>query len=260
MKKFSWIAVVAAFVLPLGALAEHHEEPEEPAPLTDVWLLVPKAGMQAEFAEAAEKHMAFRAEAGESRSWMAFRPVIGSNMAVVQFRSCCFDYADMDAYIAEDGELGLSANWNENVDQYVDHYHHYMDRNDWENSHWPEGSDGPYYGVTAWTWKEGAGPAPDEVRKTFSQTAKTEGWADAGNNWIWLQRIGGEPTLAIVSSYASFADMAPPEQSFFEFLTEKLGSEEEASEMFTTFGSGFSSSEYSVWEYDENLSTPSEEE
>ena len=259
MKKCTWIAFVAALVLPLAAPAEHHEEPEQPAPLSDVWLLVPKQGMAAEFTEAAKKHMAFRAKAGESRSWMAFRPVIGDKMDVVQYRSCCFNYADMDAYIAEDEKLGLSAHWNANVDQYVDHYHHYLDSNDWENSHWPEDSNGPYYGVTAWTWKEGTGPGPTEVRKKFSQLAKNEGWAEAGHNWIWLERIGGKPIIAVVSSFENFADMAPGEQNFFEFIAEKLGSEKDASEMFMKFGSAFESSDYSVWEYDADLATPSSE-
>ena len=259
MKNFAWIAVFAALVLPLGAVADHHEEPEQPGPLTDVWLMVPKQGMQAEFTAAAKKHIAFRAKAGESRTWMAFRPVIGDNMNIVQYRACCFDYADQDAYITEDEQLGLSDDWNKNVDQYVDHYHHYLEKNDWENSHWPEGSDGPYYGATTWTWKQGAGPGPSEVRKKFSQMAKKDGWADAGHNWLWLERMGGEPIIAIVSSFESFADMAPDEQSFFEFIAEKTGSIEDAREMFKTFSSGFESSDYTVWVYDADLSTPSSE-
>lgn len=262
MKKYTWIAVFAALVLPLGALADHHEEPEQPAPLTDAWLLVPKAGMDAKFTEAAKKHMAFRAKAGESRTWMTFRPVIGDKLNAVQFRSCCFDYADQDAYIVEDEKLGLSADWNKNVDPYVDHYHHYLDRNDWENSHWPEGSDGPYYGVTSWTLKEDAGQGPSEARKQFSQTAKKEGWGEAGDghNWLWLERIGGKDVLALVISFESFADMAPDEPSFFEFLSEKMGSPEAASEMFEKFGAGFASSDYTVWVYDADISTPKKKE
>ena len=262
MKKYTWIAVFAALVLPLGALADHHEEPEQPAPLTDAWLVSLKAGMDAKFTEAAKKHMAFRAKAGESRTWMTFRPVIGDKLNVVQFRSCCFDYADQDAYIVEDEKLGLSADWNKNVDPYVDHYHHYLEENDWENSHWPEGSDGPYYGATTWTWKEDAGQGPGEVRKQISQTLKKEGWGEAGNghNWLWLKRMGGKPVLAIVSSFESFADMAPDEPSLFEFLAEKMGSPEAASEMFEKFGAGFASSDYTVWVYDADISTPKKKE
>ena len=116
MKKVSFIVSVAALLLPIGALADAHEE-EAPAPLHDVWWVVPKKGMEAEFVEAAAAHMAFRAEAGESRQWWAYTVAAGHNIAPVQFRSCCFDWADIDAHVAEDAEKGLSADWNANVDQ-----------------------------------------------------------------------------------------------------------------------------------------------
>ncbi len=259
MKKSFWIAVIAALVLPLGAVADQHEAAEQPPPLTDVWLLVPKRGMEAEFAAAAAKHMAFRVKAGETRSWMAFRPVIGENIAVVQYRSCCFDYADMDAYMAEGAKLGLDDDWNANVDPYVDHYHHYFDVNDWENSHWPDDSNGPYYGVTSWKLKEDAGPGPEEARKKFSQMAKKEGWAEE-HNWLWLKTIGGKPRLAVVTSMENLADLAPEDENFFDFLTEKTGSAEDAMNLFMQFGSGFASSDFTVWMYDAAISTPSTEE
>ena len=63
----------------------------------------------------------------------------------------------------------------------------------------------------------------------------------------------------IVTSFGSFADMAPPEQSFFEFVTEKLGAEE-AGAVFAQFGAGFTSSDYTVWEYDKSLSSASDDE
>lgn len=256
MKKSFWIAVIAALILPIGAFADSHEGAEQPAPLTDVWWVVPKKGMEAEFTEAAKKHMAFRSKAGESHAWMAFRPVIAKNMGVVLYRSCCFDYGDLDAYMTEREELGLNDDWNKNVDQYVDHYHHYYDVNDWENSHWPEGSNGPYFAVTTWSIKQNAGPAPDEARKRFSQMAKKEGWAD-DHNWLWLQNIGGSPQLAVVSSMDSLADLAPDEPSFFEFASEKMDSAEEAMAMFGEFGSAFASSDFTVWMYDAEISTPS---
>ena len=107
MKKSFWIAVIAALVLPLGAVADHHEAAEQQPPLTDVWLMVPKRGMEADFSQAVAKHMAFRVKAGESRSWMAFRPVLGKNLSVVQYRSCCSDYAGLDKNMAEGAKLGL---------------------------------------------------------------------------------------------------------------------------------------------------------
>ena len=196
----------------------------------------------------------------DSREWIAYTVEIGHNRNLVQFRSCCFNWADQDAYEAEEDEKGFNANWNENVDQYVDHYHRYFERIDWENSNWPdEGTDGPYYGVTSWTVKQGAGPAANQARIKLSDVALNQGWSEAGRNWLWLQRIGGKPMTAVVTSFSSYADMEPPEQSFFEFVGEKLGAEEAAA-VFGAFGSGFTSSDYTVWLYNEAMSSPSDDE
>lgn len=260
MKKPLLITFVAALLLPLGVLAQEEGEDDTPAPLSSVWFIVPKNGMEAEFAEAAAAEIAARADKGESREWLAYRQVVGENLAVVQYRACCFNWADQDTHLAQDDDLGLSVSWNENVGPFVDHYHHYFERNDWENSHWPDtGTSGPLFGVTSWDVKQGSGPASGQAREKLSQIGITEDWASDSNNWLWLSRIGGAPKVMIVSSFENYADMEPPEQSFFEFLTEKLG-EEEAGKLFAQFGSGFSSSDYTVWEYDESLSSPSSDE
>jgi len=260
MKKSLLIAFSAVLLLPLGLVAQEDGADEAPQPLSDVWMIVPKAGMEAEFTAAAAAEVAAQAEAGSSRSWQAFRPVVGHNLNVVQYRHCCFDWADVDVLVAEDTKLGLNDSWNENVDPYVEHYHHYYERNDWENSHWPaEGTNGPYYGVTGWSIKQGAGPAGGQAKDKMSQLALNDGWANADNNWLWLSRVGGKPKIAIVSSYENYADMAPPEQSFFEFASEKLGAEE-AGAMFSDFGNGFTDSDYTIWVRDESLSSPSADE
>lgn len=204
--------------------------------------------------------MAYRAERDDSAEWEVYRTVIGDNPSVYQFRNSGIDWADLDAYAAEGQEKGFGDHFGATVDQYVDHYHHYLERTDWENSYWPEDA-GPfrYYGVTTWTWKEGAGPGPDEARRKFSQLAKDAGWADAGNEWLWLSRIGGEPKLMVVTGFADYADMQPPEQSFYDFVVEEAGASE-AAETFAAFSAGFSSSEYTVWLYLENLSAGSDED
>ena len=65
--------------------------------------------------------------------------------------------------------------------------------------------------------------------------------------------------MQIVTSHENYADMAPPEQSFFEFVTDKLGAEE-AGAIFSQFGSGFSGRDDTIWKHDESLSTPSDDE
>ena len=257
MRKTVLAFCLALLLAPLSVLADGHEK--APA-LSDVWQVVPKKGMENEFEEAVKAHMQFRAEAGESRNWWVFTPTIGYNMNMYAFRSCCFNWADMDGFVAENREKGLAENWNANVHQYVDHYHHYVEETDWDNSHWPQDTDkGPYYGVTEWTWKEDAGPESDDAMKKMSQVALEEGWSDLGREWVWLDRTGGKPTRMIVISYENYADMAPLEQSFGEFLSEKIG-EEEAAAVFADFSSGFKSSQYGVWYYREDLSSPSSDD
>ena len=243
---------VVTLALPLALWADDREE--APPALSDVWIMVPKKGMEGEFSAAVAEHQAMRAETGDTRSWQVYTVEIGDHIGLYQFRACCFDWADQDAYEAEGADKGFGAHWNENVHPYVAHYRHYLEKLDWENSHWPDGQgNGPYYGVTTWKIKEGAGPAWSEARKTMSQLAINEGWASDDNNWLWISRIGGKDTLAIVSSYASYADMEPPEQSFFAWAGEQLG-EEEAGALIGDFVSGFSSSDYTVWKHNEALS------
>lgn len=261
MKRTSvWASLVgiAALALPLSLVAQDAQD--APPPLSDVWVMVVKPGMQAEFDEAVAKHLKFRKEAGEARSWQAYRVVLGHNMTPIGFRSCCFDWADLDAFAAADEEKGFTANFNANVGQYVDHFHHYFETSDWENSHWPEtGTSGPFFAVTTWTNKQGGGSAWEVAMAEMSQLAKTKGWATDENNWLWLSRVGGDEMISIVSSYENYADMAPPEQSFFEYAAEKLG-EEAAGKMFNAFGSGFEDSDYTVWKLDESISTPVDDE
>jgi len=181
-------------------------------------------------------------------------------MKPIGFRSCCFDWTDLDALEAENDELGLGDDFRDNVGQYVDHFHHYLETFDWENSHWPEeGTSGPYYGVTSWTNRQGRDSDSSDAKEKMSQLAKDEGYADDDNNWLWMSRIGGDAMTLIVSSFESYEDMAPDEQSFFEWATEELG-EEEAEEMFEDFGEGFDDSDYTIWELDPNLSTPGDQD
>ncbi len=260
MKKMRLIPAALA-ILSLAfanaVLADEHED-DAPPPLSSVWLIVPKTGMEGEFAAAVGEHMAMRAEAGDTRTWSAYRPVIGYNLKPIQFRACCFDWADEDAYQAQAAEKGFGADWNENVHPYVDHYHHYIETADWENSHWPEGMDGPYYGVTEWHYIEGSGPASGEARREIVRILKETGWASDTNNWLWLFNIGGSQKTILASSYDSYAAMEQPEVNAYQAVAEEVG-EEKAAELFADFNSAYSKSTYTVWEYDEAMSMPESE-
>lgn len=241
-------------IVPLSLFAEHHEEEAAPPTLSEVWIVTAKSGMEDQFFAALVADKAMRAEGDDSRSWQVFNGMFGDDFGAVAFRACCFSWADQDAYEAEEVEKGFGDSWNENVHQYVDSYERHMETIDFENSHWPEGKgDGPYYGVTTWKAKMGAGPASGEALEAMSQIALEEGWANDDNNWLWHYRETGAPQMMLVSSFASYADMEPPEQSFFEFLTDKKGAEEAAA-IFGDFSSGYTGSSYSIWQLNTELS------
>ncbi|MDJ0813040.1 MAG: hypothetical protein QNJ23_04875, partial [Woeseiaceae bacterium] len=243
MKKTTFIAgIVALLALPLGALADGHEGEEQPS-LSDVWILVPKAGMENEFNEAIAAHVAYRKEQGESRDWNGYRVAIGDNLRPVMFRHCCFDWADHDAYLAEESLEAIGAHYAETVFPYVDHAHHYFEETDRENSHWPEGdaTDGPYFWVTTIKWQAGTGPGPGMAREKMSQMAKEYGWDDAGNEWLWLTRIGGTPMVMLVGASADFAGMADDDPGFYDFMVEKMGSSDEIDAVFEQYRNGMKS-------------------
>lgn len=256
---FSLVAGAALILSPLALAADEHEE--ERGAISDVWIVVPKKGMGGEFGAAVATHMKFRKEQGEPLAWYAYGVAAGNRPEVIMFRSEPISWADLDAYEAEDLSA-LDDDWAENIEQYVDHYHHYIESYDWENSHWPEGetTSGPFFTAVERTWRTGAGPGPSDAHRKISQHALNDGWADKGYNWLWINRTGGEPKQSIVFSNASYADMAPDGNSFAKWLGGVVGSEEEAVALIGQWLSGFSRTEVTVWRYLKNLSTPTEGE
>lgn len=251
MKKTSFITSIfgtALLLIPLSLFAQDDER----AALSDVWYVMPKAGMVTEFEAAAKQHIAFRQDAGDSRSWEAYSTALGSNPSLYQWREGGLTWADMDAYIAEDAENGYSKHWQANVDQYVDHYHHYIEQADYENSQWPADlPQQPYYGVTAMKINQSAGMEGFEARKELSKIGLEEGWEE---NWLWLTRTGGPGIVMIVTELENMAAMEPPEQSFFEFVSEKR-SPEEAAELFAQFSDRYTNSDFTIWAHRPDLSS-----
>ena len=106
-----------ALLLPLSLIADHHEEAEAAPPtLSDVWIVVPKAGMEDEFFAGIAADKELREKGNDSRSWGVYTVVLGDNTNRVAFRACCFDWGDEDAYTVEEEEKGFN-----NMQDYPDH-------------------------------------------------------------------------------------------------------------------------------------------
>ena len=136
--------------------------------------------------------------------------------------------------------------------------HHSFASVDWDNSHWNEGEDGPYYGATTWELSASYHPEAYAARVKMSQIA-LDGFASDENQWLWITSASGPATLTAVSPFSNYAEMEPPEVTFFAFLIEKLGSEDEAHALYKKFSKGKVKSDYTIWRHVEELSWAAEE-
>jgi len=238
------------------AIAQEAEEEKTPN-LASVWVMTLKAGKFSQFMDAATDHMAYRKEKADSRTWQAFTPVIGKGVSKqITFRYCCFDWADEDAYIAESIEKGFDKHWTANMDQFVEGYEHYLSMVDMENSLWDdEGGPFKYFGVTSWNIKPAKYRDFEAMKKKYSKMAKD--WAGDGIYWAWLSRIGGTSEEALVAPYKNFADMAPLEQPFADYVVETVG-QEKADALNAKFSGTLADEAYTVWRLVPELSMTEE--
>ena len=248
-----------ALLFSINALADEHDQ--SPGAISDVGVFAVKRGKEAEFTAAMKEHIVARKEMGEGRHWYGYRAEVGHHPGVIMYRSAPMSYADHDAYLQGDF-TEIDAAFGENIDPLVDHYHHYIESYDWKNSHWPndESTAGPLFTEVSRKWRPGGNYASNQARERMSQIALNNGWAEKGHQWLWVNRRGGEPTQSLVLPDANYAGMAPTDDDFGDWLTEQVGSPEEAGEIFETWLAGFSSTNVTVWRHDPEISTPPDED
>lgn len=224
--------------------------------LAEEWKMTVKSGHQAEFETALKAHMAVRKDNGDSRQWDVYTPVTGENLNDYVIRACCFNWADFDGFTAWDkNKPTVMQDWFANVDMHVEHYAHFFEEIDMDNSHWPDdGKTAAYVGVTEFYIAPGAASEFATARGEMSQVAINQGWATPDHQWVWGDQIGGKPTNFLAVGFENYADMAPGEQSFFEFLAEKMGAEM-AANLLNKFSSSTHGSEYTIYQHRTDLST-----
>jgi len=238
-------------LLPLSAVAQ-----DDPPPLSEIWMITPKAGHLGDFQATLKAHTAVRLEHGDSRSWQVFTSIVGDDINRHAIRYCCANWADLDAYTEwNEANPEVTAHWFETVMPHVEKMQHYFEEIDWDNSHWSADA-GPfrYFAVTAWGIKGGHQADFTSAREVMSQVAINQGWATAGRSWIWTSTIGGKDRNAIVVPHKNFAHMAAGEESFYEFLATHMGSEEAAGDLLKKFSSATWGSEFTLWEHLPELS------
>ena len=256
MKKVSKILILSLFtgllyLLPISVMAA-----DEPGPVAEIWIVTAKTGYMGNLQEAFKEHLAVRVKHGEPWNWQTYVPVVGDGLNRIGIRHCCVNWADVDSYQHWDrSNPEVLADWYEKVGPHVEKMEHYFERVDWSNSHWNEGADSSrLYGVTEWAIKGGHGADFAAAREKMSQIAINQGWANTERNWAWMTTVGGRSTESIVIPYKNYADMAPGEESFFQFLSKHLGSEEAAGDLLKSLSAASWGSSYTVWEHRPDLS------
>ncbi|NND61229.1 MAG: hypothetical protein HKN49_13275 [Gammaproteobacteria bacterium] len=230
-----------------NAVADNHGD----ANLADLWMVEVKDGMDEQFRNAFQKHIEFRKKKGDTRAYRTYAPVIGDDLSYYAIRYCCFAYADIDAYNAWAAEAKTGDHWNDNVDQYVESYQHRLQTIDFDNSNWPEEDDHfQLYGVTTYKHKMGRAMQIEASKAALVNAAREGEWP---HHWSFMRDVGGRNAVGLVIPHENYADMAPPEESFGEFLTRHHG-QEKAMEMLTDWTDNFVATNYTVYRYMPDMS------
>lgn len=251
------LMVVLALSININAMADDHEGPT--SGIAETWVVTVDMASQPAFEEAFKAHMAVRAEAGDSRHWDVYTSHTGSSMNTYYIRSCCTQWADHDAYEAwGQDNPNVAADWNENVHPHVANYGHHYSMVDFANSHWPEGTGYKFVGVTSYEIAPGSGQAFDAAKAELSQAALTGGWSETGQAWAWSSSVDGEYSVSLAIPHENYADMAQPDPTFFEYLSEHMGSAEAAQEAFGRFTAATEGSSYKIYAHRPDMSSASE--
>ncbi|MGA9423296.1 MAG: hypothetical protein WBW61_13120 [Rhodanobacteraceae bacterium] len=232
---------------------------DEPAPgnaagtIATIWVIWPKDGQTAQFEAALKQHAAWRKNAGESFTWSIYQPVVGSDLAHYVIRSGDHTWKDMDIEDGWETKAGASAEYDRQVGPYTARAEHYFAETDLKNSHWIDSNDYKYFGVSTYYTKPGMSADRMAAMDKINQAIVSAKWPYP---FEVSSTIGGRGQLVIVDPMKSYADMADPTPSLMEVLAKSLGSKDAAAATFRQFGSTIDHSDYTVYAYRPDLSTP----
>ena len=221
MKQHAIRGFAAALVLALAqgpALAQE----ESGGDYARLWRIDYMQGQWSEFIEAFDAHVEWRRDNGETWTWMAFRPVTGDRLNSIFVRSGDHTLAEMDEY--EAFQAKASEHWNGSVDQYVESYVTWITENDEELGSWPE-EEPNLIQAYSYRLKPGGEPAFNAALRKIDEGLVKVNWGEpyaiarvlsgSDGNEVWL-----------ILPYESYADMAEPDKTFAEALSEAWGEKE----------------------------------
>lgn len=248
------ITVLTAFLLTLAAPVIAQDGP--PGDIAEMWVMHVDSSRAGEFESAFKQHLALRTENEDPFNWQVFMANTGDSLGTYYVRTCCFAWSGRDDYEAwEASHPQVQEHWNADVHPNVSSYEHHFEQMDFANSYWPADMPVPkFVGVTDFKIKQGGYREFNAAKEAMSQIAINEGWGGDENQWAWGSMINGPAVVSLVIPYSDYADMADPDTTFFEFLTEQAGAEE-AGAIFERFNSAIKGSRYEIYTHRPDLST-----
>ncbi|MGA9340718.1 MAG: hypothetical protein WBV61_00100 [Rhodanobacteraceae bacterium] len=247
------LAMLFTFAGTTTFAADQMAAKDAPGTVATTWVMWPKEGQTQQFEAALKAHAAWRKTAGEGFTWSIYQPVVGSDLTLYVVRSGQHHWKDMDEEAAWEASSGADKKFDTDVGPYVARVEHYFSETDTKLSHWVESPDYKYFGVTEYATKPGTyGERLDAMNK-IQKAIVDEKWPypyEISNS------IGGKGGMLIVDPMKSYADMADPNPSLMQVLAKSLGSDAAAAATMKQFGSTIDHSDYTVYMYRPDLSTP----
>jgi len=203
------------------------------AVLVDTWLIHLKPGRKAVFEKELAKHLHQRAAAKEPRNWWVYTPVTGENLHLYLIRSCCHNWASFDHHEQWEIEQNQQHKWLALLSKHSDRHSRRISKVDFSNSRWlgkiaPE----PLLALTEYHVKSGQDGAFQAAKARMSKLAIKGGWQ---RRWLWLETVTGPNIETLLMAHPNYADVAALETDIFDVLSNQLGSEEKAGELFSEF-------------------------
>lgn len=252
-----WLAPIAAVFLVLGALQVQAQAKdktgEEPANVATTWILWAKPGPRADFEAAIKTHAAWRKQAGDPMHWKIYGPIAGDDLDHYVVRSGDHRWGDFDAESDWVKKAQADATYEAQLGGHVARVEHHFAEVSAEHSYpGPEG-EYRYFGVSRIRLHPGTEGQFFAALKTVVAAAKAGKWP---RGWTTSNVIGGSNDVLVVWPYTSFADMKRIEPGFASVLGTFMDSEGAARGLLDGLSSTIEFSDYAIYVYRPDLSTP----
>ncbi len=195
---------------------------EQPGPVARLFFVKPKAGMRAQFEQAAKRHMEWHRQQKDTWTYYGWESVTGEQIGTYGFGTFGHHWKDFDARAKFDE--ADSADYYANVAQYVESRSSVFDIYHPEISRPLEG-ESPLVQVIVFQVKVGEQEEfLQGIRKAHEAIKKTD-WP-VHYDWYELANGGEGPAYVLVLPHKNWADFEPPELSFPAMLEKAFGRQE----------------------------------